>query len=361
MVLQLPRRLTILAYLAAVCAARCLAQATDPLPSGTTATALSSDSRAADPANSACISGAVVDPSGAVIPGADVKVTRDGQAITQDAISGTNGQFFIANLAPGTFDLTVTAPGFSKATYSGVLHAKEIDTVPAIVLAVPSSLTEVSVGLSREEIAEEEIKVEEKQRVLGIIPNFYVTYNPHAVPLTPRQKFKLATRTVVDPFTFLSVAGAAGIEQWQDHFVTYGQGMQGYEKRFGANYADTVSGTFIGGAILPALLKQDPRYFYKGIGTVQSRFLYAIAMSFICKGDNGRWQPNYSGILGSLAAGGISNIYYPPADRSGVGLTFDNAAIGIASNAFGNLLQEFVIPKLTPHLHRNAAGNQLSQ
>jgi hypothetical protein len=197
-------------------------------------------------------------------------------------------------------------------------------------------------------VAEEQIKVEEKQRVLGIVPNFYVSYIPNAVPLTSKQKFKLAARTVVDPVTFLIVAASAGVEQAQNHFIEYGQGMQGYAKRFGANYADTVSGTFIGGAILPSLLKQDPRYFYKGTGSAESRAAYAIAASVICKGDNGRWQPNYSSILGSLAAGGISNLYYPSNDRNGVGLTFTNAAIGIASNAVTNLLQEFVIKKLTP-------------
>jgi hypothetical protein len=144
------------------------------------------------------------------------------------------------------------------------------------------------------------------------------------------------------------VGGAAGVEQAQDHFKQYGQGSEGYAKRFGAGYADTVSGTFIGGAILPALLKQDPRYFYKGTGSMGSRALYAIANAIICKGDNRRWQANYSNILGSLAAGGISNLYYPANDRNGVGLTFENAGIGIMSTAVGNLFQEFVIKKLTP-------------
>jgi hypothetical protein len=77
----------------------------------------------------------------------------------------------------------------------------------------------------------------------------------------------------------------------------------------------------IGSAILPALLKQDPRYFYKGTGTTRSRILYAIANSVMCKGDNGHWQVNYSGILGGAAAGGISNLYYPASDRNGISLT----------------------------------------
>jgi hypothetical protein len=140
------------------------------------------------------------------------------------------------------------------------------------------------------------------------------------------------------------------VQQATDEFSGYGQGAQGYAKRFGASYADTVSSTFIGGAILPSLLKQDPRYFYKGTGSTRSRLLYAIATSVICKGDNRRWQVNYSGILGALASGGLSNLYYPSTDRDGIGLTFENALIGIGQGAAANILQEFVIKKLTPKL-----------
>jgi hypothetical protein len=149
------------------------------------------------------------------------------------------------------------------------------------------------------------------------------------------------------------VGGVAGVEQAQDHFKEYGQGAQGYAKRFGAGYADTITGTFIGAAILPSLLKQDPRYFYKGTGSTGGRILYAIANSVICKGDNRRWQANYSSILGSLAAGGISNLYYPADDRNGAELTFENAALGIGGTAVTNLFQEFVIRKLTPKARNN--------
>jgi hypothetical protein len=146
------------------------------------------------------------------------------------------------------------------------------------------------------------------------------------------------------------------VQQAQNHFSGYGQGAEGYAKRYGASYADLVTNTFIGGAILPSLLKQDPRYFYKGTGSVKSRALYAIANAVICKGDNGKWQANYSAILGSIAAGGISNLYYPANDR-GAGLTFENAAIGIGATAAANLLQEFVIRKLTPRLPNTAPSN----
>jgi hypothetical protein len=301
-----------------------------------------------DQSSPGSIRGTVVDQSGALVAGARVTLTGQDQSTKRDALTGADGQFSFANIFPGPFHLTITSAGFAAGASSGVLHAGEIAVLPQIVLSVATNVTEVQVGVAQTEVAEEQMKVEEKQRVLGAIPNFYVSYIPNAAPLNSRQKFRLAARTVIDPFTFAVVAGTAGVEQAQNHFRGYGQGPEGYAKRFGAVYADTVSGTFIGGAILPSLLKQDPRYFYKGTGSVSSRFLYAIGNSVICKGDNGRWQPNYSNVLGSLAAGGVSNLYYPAEDRNGAGLTFENAAIGIGATAVTNLLQEFLIRKLTP-------------
>jgi hypothetical protein len=154
------------------------------------------------------------------------------------------------------------------------------------------------------------------------------------------------------------VTGAiAGIQQAQNDFSGYGQGAKGYGRRFGASYGNLIAGTYIGGAILPSLLKQDPRYFYKGTGSKRSRALYAIANSVICKGDNGHWQANYSSILGSLAAGGISNFYYPPENRDGLQLTFENALIGIGESAAVNLLQEFVIRKFTRNVPNYQPAN----
>jgi hypothetical protein len=301
------------------------------------------------------ISGTVMDQSGAVIAGARVTLTGEDRSINHEVVSGADGQFSFAGIAPGSFQLTITSAGFTTQTYSGVLHSGEIDARPPIVLTVASNVTEVQVAVNPVEVAEEQIKIEEKQRVLGVLPNFYVSYIPDAVPLNSKQKFKLAWKTVTDPFALFIVGGTAGVEQAQNHFREYGQGAQGYAKRFGAGYGDTLTGTFIGSAILPALLKQDPRYFYKGTGRISSRALYAIANSVICKGDNRRWQPNYSNILGSLAAGGISNLYYPAQDRDGVELTFENAAIGVGGTAVTNLLQEFLIRKLTPKLNHDSA------
>jgi len=343
MVLQFKSGLKVLLLLSLSCASLCAGQSPQPTPSTASGT----------------ISGTVVDQSGAVVTGAAVKLTGadtdadKAQSPSQQVLTGDNGQFSFANVAPGAFQLTITSPGFAPQTSSGILAPGEVHLVPQIALAVASNVTDVQVALSPVEIAEAQIKDQEKQRILGVIPNFYVTYDPHPFSLTPKQKFELAWKTTIDPVTFVIVGGIAGVQQAENTFGGYGQGAQGYAKRYGASYADLAIGTFIGSAILPSVLKQDPRYFYKGSGSTRSRVLYAIANAVICKGDNGRWQVNYSNILGSLAAGGISNLYYPAQNRNGAALTFENAAIGIGATAAANLVEEFLMRKLTPNLPKH--------
>jgi hypothetical protein len=298
---------------------------------------------------SGSIRGTIVDGTGAVVAGARVTLTGD-QPLSQEVLSDSDGLFSFTNIAPGPFQLTVTSAGFAKQTSSGTLYSGQTCIVPPITLAVATAITDVEVVLSPAEVAEEQIKEQEKQRVLGFIPNFYVSYVPDAVPLSPKQKFTLAWKMTIDPVTLVLIGGTAGVQQAQNDFSEYGQGAQGYAKRYGAGFADTVSSTFIGGAILPSLLKQDPRYFYKGTGGTRSRILYAVATSVICKGDNGRWQANYSGILGALAAGGISKLYYPATSGNGAAETFENALIGIGEGVGEHLFQEFLVRKLTPKL-----------
>ncbi|HVB35330.1 MAG TPA: carboxypeptidase-like regulatory domain-containing protein [Patescibacteria group bacterium] len=318
---------------------------------GAPGTAESTGPRQPAQQSSGSISGTVVDSSGGTVARARIKLTRGNQSAGQEVSSEAGGQFSFTNIASGPFEITITAAGFATQTISGTLRPGEAYSAGEITLAVAAAVSEVRVG---PRIAEEQIKVQEQQRVLGLIPNFYVSYIPNAVPLSPKQKFELAWKTTLDPVTFVLTGAVAGIEQSQNDFSGYGQGAQGYGKRYGASYADVVASTFIGGALLPSLLKQDPRYFYKGSGSTRSRILYAIANSVICKGDNGRWQPDYSGILGSLAAGGISDLYYPAANRNGAALAFQTTAIGIGESAAANLLQEFLLRKLT----RNPAHRQ---
>jgi Carboxypeptidase regulatory-like domain len=295
------------------------------------------------------ITGTVTDPSGGAVAGARVTLAREGQSSVQEALSAGDGQFTFANLAPGPFELTITAASFRKQTASGVLHAGESYTLPPVVLAVAPLVTAIKVTPPRAEMAKFQMEEEEKQRVLHVVPNFYVSYFHDTVPLDSKQKFQLAWKSTFDPVIFGLTGAIAGVEQGLNSYSGFGQGGQGYAKRYGAAYADLAIGTFVGSAVLPSLLKQDPRYFYKGTGSRRSRFFYALANSVICKGDNGRWQPNYSNVFGNLAAGAISNLYYPEQSRTGVGLTFKNGLIGVGASAVANLLQEFVIPRFTPN------------
>jgi hypothetical protein len=296
------------------------------------------------------IGGTVIDANGSGVAAANVKLTRQDQSISQETVAGDDGAFLFENVPPGPFQLAITAPGFAAQTVAGKLGSRESCVLPQITLSVATKVTEVRVELTPIEIAQEQIEDQEKQRVFGVIPNFYVSYVQDAVALTPKQKFQLAWKSTIDPISFGVTGAIAGVQQATNAFDGYGQGAQGYGKRFGASYADLVTGNFIGGAILPSLLKQDPRYFYKGTGSVRSRVLYAMERSVICRGDNGHWQPAYSGILGSLASGGISNLYYPASDRNDAALTFENTLIGIGESAAMNILQEFVIKKFTSNV-----------
>ena len=208
---------------------------------------------------------------------------------------------------------------------------------------------------SQKEIAQAQIQAQEKQRVLGIVPNFYSSYIWNAAPMTSKQKFGLAVRSTTDPVAFVVAAGVAGVEQWHNTFPGYGRGTDGYLKRYGAAYADDVIGRMVGSAMLPSIFHQDPRYFYKGSGSITSRALYAISQTVVCRGDDGRSEPNYSHVLGNFGAAGISNLYRSPEDRS-ASLTIRNGFIITGSNAVGNLVREFILRKITPKVPDYASG-----
>jgi hypothetical protein len=293
------------------------------------------------------VSGRVLDQDGNGIVGTKVQIRCDQESAIQEVQSDEDGRFDFDRVPPGPFQLTTTGEGFVTQTISNTLRPGEDYAVAPITMYLATVFTEVRVSPSTQEIAQEEFKDLEQQRVLGIVPNFYVSYVSDAAPLTAKRKFELALKATTDPVTTVAVASIAGVGQATNRFSGYGQGAQGYAKRYGASYANLASGLWIGGAVLPSILKQDPRYFYKGYGTKRSRFLYAVSRPFICKGDNQRWQPNYSTVLGDLAAGGLSNLYIPKRDRHGAALTFENAGIALGTSAVINVLQEFVLHRIT--------------
>jgi hypothetical protein len=178
-----------------------------------------------------------------------------------------------------------------------------------------------------------------------VIPNFYVAYDPSAPPLTVKLKFQLALKVSADPITIAGVFFMAGVNQGV-RIPDYRLGAEGYGKRVGAVAADGFTDIFFGGAVLPALLHQDPRYFYQGTGTNRSRLVHALSAPFVCKGDNRRTEPNYSTVGGDIISAGFSTLYYPRADRT---LTFfgENVMISAIERTASTVTQEFVLRRFT--------------
>jgi hypothetical protein len=293
------------------------------------------------------LSGTVTDTDEAIISDAHITLEDIETKTARTTQSDGTGAFVFLAVTPGRYRVRITAPGFASWKIEDVIiRAGQNFVLPPILLGVESISSTVD-AITMEDLAEQQISAEVKQRIIGVLPNFYVSYIPNAAPLTRKQKFKLAFKVTVDPVTLFTTGVTAGIEQWQGDFSGYGQGFGGYAKRYGATYGDRVTSTFFGAALLPSLLHQDPRYFYKGKGHVLTRALYAISTVVVCKGDNGHWQPNYSNVLGNLAAGGISSFYYPDSDRHDVQVTVDNILIGVGTGAIGTLFQEFLLKHLT--------------
>jgi len=188
---------------------------------------------------------------------------------------------------------------------------------------------------------EQEIeKKEQSQRILGVVPMFAVTSRQNAPPLTPRQKFHLTAKQITDPFTFVAAGLQAGLSQATDEFSGYGQGAAGYGKRYGATFADQASGQFFSNFFYPTLLKEDPRYFRSGEGSIKHRIGHALAQEFVCHTDKGGRSFNWSNALGAVTTGGLSNAYYPSTDR-GLGLTMSRSGIALLYGSAGGLVQEF--------------------
>jgi hypothetical protein len=304
----------------------------------------------------ASINGIVLDPSGAAVRGARVSLAEQQGETGQVAITDDQGRFIFSDLPAGNFRVSVSSTGLATFVSDAVtLTAGQKLELPPIALHITGASSEVRVEASQKEIAQAQIQAQEKQRVLGIVPNFYSSYIWNAAPMTSQQKFGLAVRSTTDPVAFMVAGGVAGVEQWHNTFPGYGRGTDGYLKRFGAAYADNVIGRMVGSAMLPSIFHQDPRYFYKGSGSITSRALYAISQTVVCRGDDGRSEPNYSHVLGNFAAAGISNLYRSPEDRS-ASLTIRNGFIITGSNAVGNLVREFILRKLTPKVPDYARG-----
>lgn len=236
-----------------------------------------------------------------------------------------------------------------------LLRPGETQIVPAITLSVFGGATSVTVNGNAEQLSKQQVQIAVQQRVAGIIPNFYSTYDWNAPPMLAKQKIELGIHSVIDPVSFLSVAGIAGAEQYENVFPAYGSGIEGYGKRYGAALTNHVSSTILGRAVYPAIFHQDPRYFYMGKGSIESRTFYAVSAAVIARGDDGKWKPNYSRVLGNFSAAALSNLYYPRADRGG-SLVLLNGLAATGGDAVANLIREFLLKRFTSHVPAGAVG-----
>jgi hypothetical protein len=201
--------------------------------------------------------------------------------------------------------------------------------------------------------AQEQLEQEEHQRVWAVVATFNTTANQEAVPLSKGQKFQLFFKSAMDPWPFLLAAVLAGTNQAQNSFPQYGQGVQGYAKRFGASYGDYFIGNFLGNAVLASALHEDPRYYQKGTGSYTRRALWAASGTVWCKRDSGTWGPNYANFVGNLLGASVSNVYYPAPERT-VGGTISRGLSVTAQGIIGSEVIEFW-PDIVRHHQRKQA------
>ena len=291
------------------------------------------------------VEGEVTDTSGALVPGARVTLRGTGFAGDRSLLSDREGRFRFAGLPAGEYTLIAGAPGF-KAFRSApmALEAGESRRPEDVVLAIPADHADAYVTLNQRQIASAELHAAEGQRIVGF-PDFYTSFVWNAAPLDARQKLSLGLHATTDRMAFVTAGLVASGEQIKGTFPGYGGGPAGFGKRYGAAYADGFIGKFVGGAILPSLFRQDPRYFYMGShGTVKERVRHAVLSAFLTRGDNGRTELNYSHILGNAGAGALSTLYHPAADSAGK-LALDNALLGTLGEAAVDVTRELFLKR----------------
>jgi Carboxypeptidase regulatory-like domain len=298
------------------------------------------------------ISGDVTDVDGLVIPDATITLDEPSSSDSQTVTANETGFFVLRSVDPTIpHTIVIHANGFGDWTSPTFTltpgQAFELSDIKLKAAIVETTVSAVTV----EQMALEEVKAAEKQRVFGIIPNFYVSYDKNPVPLTSKLKYELAFRAGTDVASIAGDFFIAAVNQAAD-YPDYQQGWKGYGQRFGAAYADSFSNIMIGGAVLPSLLHQDPRYFYQGTGTKKSRALHAISAPFICKGDNGKNEVNFSSMGGDLIASSLTNLYYPDSNR-GPGIVFTSFFVNSGGRIANALVQEFLLRKYTHHSDRS--------
>jgi len=181
------------------------------------------------------------------------------------------------------------------------------------------------------------------KRIFGVLPN-YRTADGSApfMPITTRHKFYIAAKDSFDYPVYLTAAAFAGFYQLENQNPSFGQGVEGYAKRFASSYGDQAIGNLMTEAIFPSLLHEDPRYFRLGSsgGSTWQRTRYAITRVFVVRTDKGGWTFNFSEWLGNGTTVALSNLYYP-ADTRNVSDNVQKLGIQVGTDAFSQVLKEF--------------------
>jgi hypothetical protein len=236
-------------------------------------------------------------------------------------------------------NLIVLWPGVLAFLFLALPAAAQMELSPAAAVADSSA---VSVPDSPKVAPDGQLAVP-SERLFYALPNFLtVESSGKTQPLTTAKKFELVARNTFDPVKFPWYGLQAGVRQAHDSQPEYGQGAAGYGKRYALTFADCTVENFVAGALLPSLLRQDPRYFREGRGRPnRKRIGYAMSRIFWTRGDSGRKEFNFSEIAGSALAAGISNYGYHPASDHNL----QNVATGwgtqMAFHTFTILMREF--------------------
>jgi hypothetical protein len=330
-----------------VAAQTLVARSADALPD---APSFARQQAGATPLATGVVRGTVTDVHGGLVPGASIQLERTGESAVLEAKTDEAGHFALLQVPPGTYTLLIAAPELkSYLSTPFILHPGEVLDMPAVALAIATATTSVEVSANSPEVAEQELHLEEQQRVFGVLPNFFTSYVWNAAPLTTMQKFKLSVHASTDPVSFIGFALVAYIETSNDTFPSWGRDAPSYGKRFGAAFGDALISRQLDSALFPAIFHQDPRYFYMGPAQPgKKRLWHALSSGLIARGDNGRTQINYSHLVGNAGAGALSSFYHPASDGPGT-LAVDNMLLRIGADAAQAFVREFVLD----HLHHN--------
>ncbi len=189
-----------------------------------------------------------------------------------------------------------------------------------------------------------------QKRVLGVLPNYRTADGTKAfIPLTAKGKINIAFKDSFDKPSYVIAAALSLIYQAENQNPDFGQGVEGYAHRYATGLADQIIGNMMTEGFMPALLREDPRYFRKVNGSFKSRLGYSLTRTLIAKDDHGKACINFAEILGNGVGASIGELYYPHS-RTGADV-LSRTITSIGTDTVSNVLKEFW-PDIKNHYHK---------